>query len=318
MGCVAVHQISDYKMHILILGASGFIGSRVSKLLNDLGHDVITPSSQQINLSHPISLSENVSLLDYLKQAEVIINTVGIMSKDSTLMENIHHHGPLAIAKLAKIVSNKHHIPPQEKSKQVHWINLSALGSCSTHSVDFLASKGRGDEALLALSDNNFQVNIVRPSLVFGLKDDNQGFKGGASSQLFLTLAKFSKLHIPLPLPESGNFIVQPVHVNDVAEGLLMLAVSEPKTRPNIINMTGSIPCSLAAYLQTLAMNYYDSKLIVVPLPMYLAKMGTKSIHFFSDIISIDNLKMLEEGSTADCEDFAALIGHQPQSYQTF
>ena len=173
------------RLNILLFGGSGFIGKKVFTLLKNENHNVITLSNREIDFTKPNEL-DVAKIAQIFAKTDIIINMVGVMSNDKTLMENVHHHTPARLANLFK----KH-----SKSQNVkQWINLSALSADPTQKVAFVGSKGRGDNAILNLADANFSVKIARPSLVFG--------QGGASTEMFLKMAKLPILF----LPNGGNF----------------------------------------------------------------------------------------------------------------
>lgn len=276
-------------MNILIFGSSGFIGKKVVDLLKSQTHTLITPSSRDIDFTKPSELNlEKIKRL--MQNVDVVINMVGVMSHDKTLMENIHHITPFKLAQVAKNQGIR------------KWINLSAFGADENSEIAFVGSKGRGDNAILTLNDESFRVTIARPSLVFG--------RGGSSTELFLKLANLPVL----VLPNGGNFLIQPVSVNDVAHGLVALAVTEHgENLPLIIHFSGQKVMTLADYLVELRFYFYHKKPpMIVNLPMPLAKFSARILQYFSDMISVDSLVLLENGNVADNADFIQLLGHPP------
>lgn len=276
-------------MNILIFGSSGFIGKKVVDLLKSQNHTLITPTSRDIDFTKPNEL-DLAKIAQLMQNVDIVINMVGVMSNDKSLMESVHHITPFKIAQIAKNGGVK------------KWINLSALGANPAHSVAFVGSKGRGDTAILALNDEDFRVKIARPSLVFG--------SGGASTELFLKLAKLPILM----LPNGGNFAIQPVSVAYVAQGLVNLAIEKnAENLPPIINFTGEKVMTLAEYLGELRVKFYRKKSpIIINLPMPLAKFSARILQNFSDMVSVDSLTLLENGNTADNADFVRLLGYQP------
>lgn len=280
-------------MNILIFGSNGFIGKKVTKILQNQGHILILPTSREIDFTQP-NLLDLPKITALLQNVDVIINMVGVMSHDNHLMENVHHHTPFKIAQIAKQVG-------VEK-----WINLSALGADPSHEVAFVGSKGRGDKAILHLNDESFRVKIARPSLVFGLGEN--GEKGGASTELFLKLAKLPIL----PLPNGGNFAIQPVAVEDVAQGLANLAVHDFSDLPAVIDFSGSEVTTLANYLTALRVTILQKNPPkIVNIPIGLAKLSAQILQPFSNMVSVDSLTLLENGNVADNADFARLLNHK-------
>lgn len=296
-------------MTILLLGSSGFIGRQVKLLLAQMGHDLRLPNHQQLDFISLDVHSNQQNLSKLLTGVDVVINMVGIMSNDANKLEQVHRRSPIMLAKIAKNMGVK------------RWVNLSALGAECQHSVAFLASKGRGDKGLHHLADNKFSVAIARPSLIFG----RTGQQCGASCALFIKLAK-----LPIVgLPNAGKFHIQPVYVSDVAEGLVKLATSKPFHRYpafTIINFTGKTTVTLADYLQTIRQVIHQKPpFMLINIPMRWAKIAVALIEPFSlsnstsnSMISRDGLRLLQDGSVAEYQRFAQLLGHKPMGYQEF
>ena len=319
------HLIDQKRLTILLLGSSGFIGQHVKQYLQSMQNSQLAlrlPTREQVDFINP----DWDSMATLLEDVQVVINMVGIMSHDPKLLEQVHHHTPVKLATMAKELGVK------------RWINLSALGASSTHEVAFVGSKGRGDKALMQLADGDetienthsqFQVFIARPSLVFG--------RGGASCELFLMLAKFPIL----PLPNAGRDKVQPVHVEDVAQGLVNLALnsfeiklitsekqnlSNNQSRSAVINFTGNEISSVADYLIMMRTCIHDKPAqVILSVPKVILNLATLLIRPIGlvtsinpNIISQDSLKLLQAGSVADAQPFMQLLGRTPLGYTQF
>lgn len=279
-------------MNILLFGHTGFIGKKIDNLLsqNPLYH-IKSLSSKTLDFNYPTIPP------DLFDDIDVVINAVGVMSDDTAFMENIHHHTPVYLATIAKQNGVK------------HWLNLSALGADKHSPIAFVGSKGRGDKALLALADDDFRVTVIRPSLVFG--------QGGASTELFLRLAK-----LPIwVLPNGGHFIIQPIHVDDVALGFLhLLSFQTSLQKSGVVNMASS-PILLTDYLKILATNFYQKQpVFIINIPVYFAKLFLKIIYPIckNTLFSMDNLTLLENSQMVDKNDFINLLGKNTRSYQDF
>ena len=193
-------------MNILLLGASGFIGRRTARRLRDAGHSVRTPSHAEIDFLRP----NQAAAMPLLAGCDAVVNCVGVMSRHAGVLETVHHRTPALLAEWAREAGVR------------RWVQLSALGADPTHFAPFLASKGRGDDAVAERID----TTIARPSVVYG--------RGGTSCELFIQLARLSVL----PLPAGGAFDLQPVYAEDVADGLAAL-LSAPSG--SIVEMAGSL-----------------------------------------------------------------------------
>ena len=256
-------------MNVLLFGHTGFIGRHIYHVIKPL-FNVKTLSSRSLDFNEPTIMP------DLFDGIDLVINAIGVMSDDKR-METIHHHTPKQLATIAK----------QQGVKC--WINLSALGADSQHPIGFLGSKGRGDKAILDLADDDFKVSIIRPSLVFG--------KGGASTRLFVTLAK-----LPIwILPNGGRFMIQPIHIHDVCLGVLNIITHH---KNGVYDFVGK-PILLKNYLKILANNFYHKQpTMILPINSYLAQCLLAVIHplLNNPLFNPDNLTLLKNGQ---------LINHQ-------
>lgn len=269
-------------MNILLLGGTGFIGSRVAKLLHEQGHNVTKATRSQINF---LNLNE-ANAKSCLQNQEVVVNCIGIMSRHTDLLEQVHHHVPAQLAAWAL------------ECGVSRWVQLSALGADAAHEVAFVGSKGRGDIALCA---SGLQVNVARPSVVFG--------RGGGSCEFFLKLVKMPII----ALPDGGQFEWQPVHVDDVAAGLVAM-VANSLAHGKIVNMVGTSQHTVADYLRLLRQKFYKKQnLIITPIPMRWIAPTLPLMNILSNgFLSSDSMKLLRAGSCADKTDFVNLLGHEP------
>ena len=275
-------------MNIIIFGGSGFIGSRTVQILKEQGHQVCTPDRRAFDFLHP----NETAARRLLEGQDVLINCIGIMSRHTEILETVHHHTPKQLAAWAKAAGVK------------RWVQLSALGANPSQSINFVGSKGRGDDAI---NQSGIPTTIARPSVVYG--------RGGTSCELFIKLARLPLL----PLPEGGRFHLQPVHLVDVAEGLAKLAV-QTDTDHSIINMTGSQTLTLAEYLTTIRQTLlHKPRQRILPFPLRLIDPALPLANFLSNgIISRNSFALLKQGSCADYSNFAALLGREPSAAENF
>ncbi|MBO7082212.1 MAG: sugar nucleotide-binding protein [Neisseriaceae bacterium] len=274
-------------MNIVLLGGSGFVGSRVAKMLRNKGHIVTTPTRKELDLLNPNR--QNIEKI--FADKEVIINAVGVMSRYDEVLDKVHYQTPKLLAEIAADMNIK------------HWVQLSALGADSQYPAEFLASKGRGDNAVLHIMPS---VNIARPSVIYG--------RGGASCELFIKLAKLPILG----LPEKGDFALQPVHVDEVAQGLANMT-ENPVPHSTVVNMTGGKVVSMAQYLAIMRQNLHHkppAKMLNIPLSLIKPFLPIAKV-LSNGMLSPDSIKMLQDGNTADNTAFARLLG-TPQSPEMF
>ena len=279
-------------MNIVLFGASGFIGSRVAKILHTHGHTLRTPSRSEFDYLQP----NEAAARSILNGADAVFNCIGVMSRDEHVLEIVHHHTPALLAKIAA------------EQGVLHWVQLSALGADPQHSVAFVGSKGRGDEAVCQIgAAHGMRVTVARPSVVYG--------RGGASCELFIRLARLPVI----ALPNGGCFDVQPVHVADVAQGLADLLTSS-LPHGTVLNMTGSSSLTLAQYLNILRQTLHRKpaqRVLPIPLPLLRPVLPLAKL-FSNGIVSQDSFTLLQQGSCADSQAFTELLGRPPLAAEQF
>lgn len=291
---------------VLLLGSSGLIGSAILRLLKNQRITVICPSSKEIDFINP-NLDKFYALL---QDITVIINAVGLMRYDKNLMEIVHHKTPALFAKIAQSYATKNH-------RVLQWINISALGADENSDIAFVASKGRGDKAILYLANSYFCVHIVRPSLVYDCR--------GASTKFFLQLAKLPILF----LPQGGSFMIQPVHNNDVACGIIKLILLHNSNNIainqfSIIAFVGSNQLTLKRYLEILRYNHYQKRPpIIISVPILIVQWVIYIFQIINRVIgvmniNIDSLTLLQQGNAANNQDFIQLLGRNPIGFNQF
>jgi uncharacterized protein YbjT (DUF2867 family) len=150
---------------VLLLGATGFIGSYVLRELLAQGMQVLAVRRQAsvVLAGSPglrwidLPLQRMLSATDWqphLSEVDVVINCVGILRQRlGESYEAIHHQMPAALAKACA-------------QSGVRLIHTSALGLHEGAKSRFLSSKLRGEQAIAASGCDHC---VVRPSLIDGL-----------------------------------------------------------------------------------------------------------------------------------------------------
>jgi uncharacterized protein YbjT (DUF2867 family) len=277
-------------MVILITGATGFIGSRLSAALRAAGHRVIAASRHSgTNDSVAADFTRDFDAETWVPKlagVDIVINAVGIIREHGAQsFENIHARAPQAL--FAACV----------KAGVKKVIQISALGA-DTGTTRYFTSKNAADEYLAQLP---IAWTIVQPSLVFGF--------GGSSAAMFTLLAS-----LPVtPLPSGGSQQVQPIHVEDVVAAVRKLIESSEMNGQRVA-LVGPEPISLKEFLRRLRhrMRLPRPWFVTIPSPV-MRTIASVAQYVPGSLLDPETLSMLEAGNTAPPDDTQRLLQRSPR-----
>ena len=143
-------------------------------------------------------------------------------------------------------------------------VQISALGIAHS-ATRYASTKRAADEHLLALTEQG-RLNgcVLRPSVVFGA--------GGASSQLFLALARLPALLLPRPVLQAR---VQPVAVRDLADVVARMAGSDAPS--GLVEIGGPEALPLADLIASLRAQMGHRPACVGALPGWLSRASARA-----------------------------------------
>ena len=229
---------SELALRLLLTGASGYLGSTLSRIaLND--HSVISGYSSgedRVRAGVPERLDllagtpELARILDRL-QPEAIIHAASVNpGGPEALMRPVNVDGTRRLAELAA-------------ERGIRWVQVSTDvvhdGSAAPYSDDasptplgtYAQSKADGERAVLEVLPG---ATIVRTSLIYGLETMDRGTEGFAE-----------RLASGQPVKLFSDVIRQPVWVDALARALVKLAERNPG---GFINVAGSQAISREAF----------------------------------------------------------------------
>lgn len=284
-------------MNILVCGAHGFIGRHISAVLSQRGHTVLRGARRGGDIAMDYTRDVQASAWrDRLQGVDAVVNAVGILRNSRhTPMSAIHTDTPRALFE-ACAASGVRRI-----------VQVSALGVEGNPTL-YASSKRAADESLLALNAAGQTDGVIlRPSIVFG--------PGGASSELFLKLAKLPFLILPQAALRAK---VQPVHVQDLAQAVGALLGAQPTTQNNVA-CVGPRVFTLADFIGDLRRQMALAPARVWPLPNRLSRWSAR----VGDLVPLspwgtETLTLLQQDNTAPAQTFAQLLGRLPLSPEFF
>jgi uncharacterized protein YbjT (DUF2867 family) len=271
-------------MNVLVLGASGCIGSAVVHALRARRHRVLEAGRRaalHVDLTQPRPAAEWAALLR-AREIDAVVNCAGILMQTKTgPFERVHARGPIELFEGAALAGVQ------------RVVQISALGELDT---PYLASKRAADAALLALP---LAGTVLRPSLVYG--------PASQSGRLFATLAALPFV----TLPGRGLQALAPLHVYELAE-IVARCLEAHTPRTGEFQLGGPA----LAYREMLA-NYRHALGFGapqwLPLPMPLMTLGARLAEWLPQrVYSRDTLALLHAGSLPGRDDTRTLLGRAP------
>ncbi len=286
-------------MHILITGASGFIGSHLTWALLQQGHQLTAAVRDPAPFCrlHPganavaIDFTQAIQPSDWLPALEgvdAVINTVGIIRESGNqTFDALHELAPIALFKAC------------EKAGVRQVIQISALGADSRAESQYHLSKRAADDFL---ANSTLAWTVLRPSIVYG--------PGARSMALFKALAA-----LPLtPLVNRGEQQIQPIHVADLTAAVLHCLTPGGPGQLRI-DLVGPQPVSFQRLMQQLRqwLGLGPLRTLAIPygLTLAMAKLGG---FLGSAPVTPETVQMLQRGNTGSVDEFVGHFGFMPRS----
>jgi uncharacterized protein YbjT (DUF2867 family) len=285
-------------MHILLLGAGGFVGRHILSELLASGHRVravarevstlrdMEPGAEWIglDLAHATDAS---GWAPHLAGIDCVVNAAGVLRGPE--MHAVHVAMPQAL----------HAACRQAEVRRV--ILISAVSARADVATDYARTKLEGEAAL---RNSGLRWTILRPSLVVA-----EGSYGGTS-----LLRGLSALPFFQPLPGDGGFAFSPIHADDLAravrlacEDLWFIGMTLEPAGPK----THTLRELMTRYRNWLG--FGRTRFLSVPMPVMrlLGRIGDLA---GSGPVSTNSLTQMVAGNAADGEAFAQAVGFRPRS----
>jgi uncharacterized protein YbjT (DUF2867 family) len=291
-------------MRILLTGATGLIGGALARALLREGHDLLCAVRDPARLPdwgpRCRALQADLSTVPdaawwhtHLQGVDAVINAVGILREQAgQTFDALHHLAPAELFRACALTGVR------------CVIQISALGADAQATSRYHLSKRAADDVLRSL---DLDGAVVQPSLVFAPQ--------GASSGLFLGLATLPVL----AMPQRGAMPVQPVHLDDVVDGVLAL-LARPPERIETIAFVGPEALPLQDYLRALRDQLGLGRsqwMLPLPSPLFLAGARVAGMLPGSPLDS-ETAGMLLRGNAAPAGAFEHLLQRRPRGPETF
>jgi uncharacterized protein YbjT (DUF2867 family) len=288
-------------MKVFLTGATGFVGRNMLKRLLAEGHSmrvlVRDPRKANISAQEKVELvagdvAEGTGLDQGMQGCDAVIHLVGIIvEKGKNTFERVHHIGTRNVVEAAKRTGIK------------RFIQMSALGARADGPAAYQITKWKGEEEVRR---SGIPYCILRPSLIFGEGD-------GFVTQMMETMRSAPLFR---PVPGDGNPKFRPIFIDDVTACFANALKAEAATG-HTIEIGGADELTLNAVLAEIAQCASVRKpAIHIPMPLMLAGAAVIESFLKNPPVTVDQLRMLREGSTCDIRPMEGLLGVKPRGFK--
>ena len=199
--------------HVLVTGATGYVGRRLVARLNAAGVPVRALTRREVSLPEGVSsaigdLSDRAALERACADASAVVNLAAVTADRKPPRGGYDRVNATGVANLAAAA---------KAAGVPRFIQLAGIDSTTGPAGPYLAGRRRGEAALETAGIES--VAVLRPSIMFG----------GADAAFPKALARLVKFAPVVPVPGDGRLRLQMVWVDDVVACLAQLVAQPAK-----------------------------------------------------------------------------------------
>src|SRR5580765_6834247 len=290
-------------MKVFLTGATGFVGGNMLRRLLAEGHSVraLVRDPQNAGKAENAETAkaelvagdvvESTGLDKGLQGCDAVVHLVGIIvEKGSNTFERVHHLGTCNVVEAAKRAGIR------------RFVQTSALGVRANGVAPYQTTKWKGEEEVRR---SGIPFCILRPSLIFGEGD-------GFVTQMMETMRTAPLFR---PVPGDGKPKFRPIFVDDVTACFAHALTAEAATNQTS-ELGGADELTLNDVLAEIARCAGVRKPAVhIPMPLMFAGATVAQSLLKNPPVTVDQLKMLREGSTCDIGPMTRIFGVKPRGF---
>ena len=287
-------------MQIFLTGATGFVGRNMLRRLLDDGHTVRALVRDPEKAGGPALRGVELVAGDVvtaagldqgLRGCDAVIHLVGIIvERGANTFEQVHYQGTRNVVEAAKRAGIR------------RFVQMSALGVRADGVAAYQTTKWRAEEEV---RKGGIPYCILRPSLIFGPGDG------------FVTQMMEMMRSAPLwrPVPGSGSPKFRPIFIDDVTACFARALTVEAATNQTI-ELGGADELTLNEVLKEIARCAGVRKpAIHIPMPIMFAGAFVLQSMLKNPPVTVDQLRMLREGSSCDIAPMVRILGVRPRGF---
>ncbi|HWC16878.1 MAG TPA: complex I NDUFA9 subunit family protein [Terriglobales bacterium] len=285
-------------MRVFLTGATGFVGSNLLRRLLRNGHLVralvrrrgVLAGAESGSLEEVEGdiLSPNLAIAG----CHAVINLVGIIYEHGhQTFDAVHHLGTRNLINAA------------QKNGVQRFVQMSALGARPGNATEYHTSKFAAEEEV---RNSGVPWVVLRPSLIFG--------PGSAFLRQMVGIMRAAPLF--RPVAGTGKYRFRPIHVDDVAD-CFVASLTNAEANGKTIDLVGAEEVTLNEITDEIASCLNLRKTAVhIPMPLMKIAASVFSILPVKSPVTSVQLRMLEEGSTADPGPMKKIFGIEPIGFR--
>ena len=283
---------------IVVLGGSGFVGRHVVNALAAMGREVVVPTRAREHAKAlfllpgvqipELNVRDSAALADVMREADAVINLVGILNETRGASFKDVHIGVTEAAIHACRTNGIRRL-----------IHMSSLNAATDAPSAYLRSKGEAEARVCA---SGLDWTVFQPSVIFGPEDK--------FLNRFARIAGF----VPVIYLAGANARFQPIYVRDVVEAIAV-ALDENQTIGERYRLCGPRVYTLRE-LVMFAVRQAGHRSLIFGLPDRLAHLQAWVLeHLPGKLLTRDNLASMRVDSVCDCE-YPAVFGGAPRAME--
>ena len=271
---------------ILLIGGTGKLGSRILEKLHLGGYEFKCFLRQYSEEIDDMGVEITYGSLEYYEDALRVMKGIDIVI--STPCINGEYYENL--------------IKACKESNIKQGIFISSTSIFTKLNAKSKVTKLKREKAI---KESGIPYTIIRPTMIYGIKNDGN----------MCRLIKYLKKFPVMPIFGSGNYLMQPVLYDDLADAVIA-AINNKAALNNEYNIAGLDEITYNQVVDTVA-EALNKKILKVHLPYKLSLCLIKLFNkIIKNVIRVEQVERLNENKNFSIQKAQSELGYRPKSFK--